>query len=612
MVKTYEPRKGPMSDPVDWSTIPEQRFNEVVEALLVAEYSRDGLRARAINGRGGDQGVDVGVWSGSADIVRIFQLKHYRDGWSTKQSQRRRHIRESFQRAVSAHRLSQWTLVTASNPSMSERQFVLDLKGDYDVEVDLFGPAELDALLGLHPHVFDRFFADRALQLLTAINRPEELLRKPGDLGVVMRRIHERLQIRSDWWGTRTVLHPDGSIEETVVALTPDSAEQEPLTLSVITQFSPEHQRLREEFTRSLKYGFAETLTLPSEVIRSIVRDGPEWWAAEDTGGTLQIGPASGGAGLPATLTSYDSHGTRTGSIEGTVRRADKGSVGLTIVADMAGGLAMTWRLPDDHRATGEVSSTVASAGHRVRDVRRLSKFLVGMDKAVDISLKIGEHPPVGLRTSKPDNIAPPAHYVQMLDDLVAIEDLLDIALRLPVERDITADERVWARVILKVLQGVAVPFPGIDGFSFTLTGERGSIEDRLEEGAAAILVERQEFAVELLDTEIHLGPVFIFHSRAEFQDSATHLVALREGSGHGRTVQVRGQNGLPFTLYAPGRLSKRAKYVKTVGWGIDGVAEHPKLKDLLKLQSTDRATSKRATVMRLKGESDGSTGPVA
>lgn len=43
--------------------IDEKDFNDIVEALLVREYTREGLEAHALSGRGGDDGIDVEVRS---------------------------------------------------------------------------------------------------------------------------------------------------------------------------------------------------------------------------------------------------------------------------------------------------------------------------------------------------------------------------------------------------------------------------------------------------------------------------------------------------------------------------------------------------------------------
>lgn len=74
---------------VNFTKLSREKFDRVVEALLLAEYGVNGAHVQVIDGRGGDDGIDVGVWDADDNVVHIFQLKHYPEGFSGKFSSSR-------------------------------------------------------------------------------------------------------------------------------------------------------------------------------------------------------------------------------------------------------------------------------------------------------------------------------------------------------------------------------------------------------------------------------------------------------------------------------------------------------------------------------------------
>lgn len=562
----------------DWSVIKEDVFNRVVEALLVAEFSTDGNRARAIDGRGGDRGVDVGVWGPNGSLRHIFQLKHYRDGWSAKHGDRRRKIKDSFETAWQSHSLDGWTLVTASNPTLNELEYVKKLAGDREIAVDVMGPAELDAMLGKHPHVHDRFFGDRAVELLTAVHRPHELLRQPGDLPIVFRRIHERLKVRSDWWGTRATIEVDGSTTEELVALANDSHLREPLGISVETRFTPEHEELRESFEVGLRFGFVEPMILTPDVVSSLVKHGPEWWAEEISSAQLEVHPTDDGSGTPVKLTVLDGESKRQSTIDGQVVRSSRGPDGLHVKAQMLGGLNCTWRLPV-RNTQGQLDLTYDTAGQRVRDVRRLARFLLALHENPSVALRFGDHPEIRITLSASE-LVPEQRFIDFLDDLITVEDAYDVSLSMP-ERDLTVDDRIWARVLTRIADGIAVPYPNIDGFTFTLQATTDPvIEQARRRSEAAVLVQKPDFQTSLLDQEVDVGHVFVYQSYGKL------AVQHRRRDGEGQ-VAVSGSGDLPFLIYSPGRL-KQGSPVPIEGWGIPEIPEHRHLHELQRRHRED------------------------
>ncbi|MFE9687764.1 hypothetical protein [Streptomyces sp. NPDC006285] len=101
----------------------------------------------AVNGRGGDDGIDIKVTQDSQ--VHVFQLKYYPDGFpTTAHKGRRTSIRQSFARAMRCGS-QEWVLMVPCVLTAHERQFVMSLA----VEVEVWHRAKLDDLLAAHSDV---------------------------------------------------------------------------------------------------------------------------------------------------------------------------------------------------------------------------------------------------------------------------------------------------------------------------------------------------------------------------------------------------------------------------------------------------------------------------
>ena len=62
---------------IDWDGLGQQRFDRVVEALVSRRF---GDSVRAVNGRGGDDGIDIEI--AGEGRLQIQQLKYFPEGFS--------------------------------------------------------------------------------------------------------------------------------------------------------------------------------------------------------------------------------------------------------------------------------------------------------------------------------------------------------------------------------------------------------------------------------------------------------------------------------------------------------------------------------------------------
>ncbi|KFF98199.1 hypothetical protein IQ62_26370 [Streptomyces scabiei] len=143
---------------VEWERVGQPGFDRIVEAVVHRVYEAS-ARVEAVNGRGGDDGIDIKVIDGSR--VRVFQLKYYLDGFPTGSFKgRRKSIRESFARAM-RQGPQEWVLVVPCVLTAAEREFVLSLGAGQAVQVEVWDRAKLDDLLSVHPDVEASFTRDQ-------------------------------------------------------------------------------------------------------------------------------------------------------------------------------------------------------------------------------------------------------------------------------------------------------------------------------------------------------------------------------------------------------------------------------------------------------------------
>ncbi|WRZ95663.1 hypothetical protein OHB54_45730 [Streptomyces sp. NBC_01007] len=94
---------------IEWNRIGQPAFDRYVEALLHRMFDDSG-QVIVVNGRGGDDGIDVQVTTEVGP--RIFQLKYHPDGFPGSLKGRRASIKKSFNRAM-AHKPTERALSPA-------------------------------------------------------------------------------------------------------------------------------------------------------------------------------------------------------------------------------------------------------------------------------------------------------------------------------------------------------------------------------------------------------------------------------------------------------------------------------------------------------------------
>lgn len=306
---------------IDWPSLGREKFERIVEVMLRRRWENAGATVICPDGRGGDGGIDVEVQH--PDQRRsIYQIKHFPDGFSGNLKRtRQRQISNSFVTAMTLLPApAEWFLVVPAKLTKGEREFVLALESHRILEkeritppaVGIVGITELDDMAIDDPGIY-RYLARNLLrgdveayrlETETLTGGAQDLHRRLTDLG--------NLADSTDpHWGYDFTRHGNRTTV-TVRPLHPSAAHVSPITTSLDLGFSPEHEAVRTQLERSLRFGASGDVVLPAEVIRQVNIDGPELIRGthNEVEVVLRGLGISAAVGTPVTIQFSDSGGT--------------------------------------------------------------------------------------------------------------------------------------------------------------------------------------------------------------------------------------------------------------------------------------------------------------
>ncbi|MEV7799229.1 hypothetical protein AB0O14_09085 [Microbacterium foliorum] len=561
-----------------WPKVDEDTFNDLVESLLVREFTRDGMIAMAVDGRGGDGGIDVDVRARRTDqLVHVFQLKYFPEGFSGGHVNRRSQIRGSLLEALKLTPPPPvWTLVVPRKVTVKERQAVRKMRKGHPVRIEFMTPPELDSLLAKHPDIEKRFTTDREVEILRVFNRKEAALVKAGDLRSEISRMSDRLHGRSEYWGTAFSVGTDGIPVESFFPKRADAGEREPLGMNLTLGFSPDDDDLKRQFETAMKFGPIEPIELPARVIRSFEKVGPEWFSETLEGIALQLGPAGADhVPLPVRVDVRDESGRVRVALRGTTTALATGYGGTTVVVRLEGGITQRWILPSSAKESGSVTFETNFTGSSAREIRRALRFLERSDGEGIFGLSVDGENPI-LLTFDPSR--EPEHdprFVAFIDDLCFLEDHFELSLHLPDQTD--KSDLLWARIMRRLLEGYATAHPYNQTFGATLNGTHDpGLDSLLADGQAAVIQE-SSFALELFGETLEIDRVAYYCHHVLVDEAAAVQDALSKGTAAGMKLSLRPADGLPWVIYAPELLEAAGRRtVITQPWDLEGVSEHP------------------------------------
>src|SRR5699024_10425806 len=371
-------------DRIDWSRISEDDFNRAVEALLVRDYTNEHQVARAFDGKGGDGGIDVGVWRRSDNkILHIFQLKYFPEGFTGGyRAARQPQIRKSFETACKNHEPEAWTLVMPRNPHQNEYAFVIDLPSGKDVNVDILGTAQLDGLLSEHRDIEKAILRNGLLEVLERINSEKAALTRSTDLQERIQGLQTLASDRSPYWDTSFQMTPFG-YEEFYTPKHPDAMKHEPIQTRFMISADIENNDLKKSLQKILDFGSFDEVEIPPEAGK-LERTGPPWVAPlrnnNDTAFFLKSRISMPNKKEIVTLDLRDQWGYSQGRFEGAVQGRAYGLRGVSVQVPFNNCLTAVIRLetPSDKQfqTKGTFDFKLNIDGALVDDARQGIKML--------------------------------------------------------------------------------------------------------------------------------------------------------------------------------------------------------------------------------------------
>lgn len=559
---------------LDWEKLTQPDFDRTVELLIKRwyEHNHPELTVQAIDGRGGDGGVDLDVHETATDrLVKIYQLKFFPEGFSGGHSYRRKQIQNSFEKAAKLVP-PVWALVIPRNFTTHEREWVKKLIRDSGIRVEFVGRAELDNFQASDPDAISLAERTSDRKALATVGREHAALMNSCDLASEVARLKSRADARSAHWGIDVATQGD-TIIQTIFAKHPDAATREPLSISFGLDFT-EHPQLRAEYETAISYGVIDHVTLPPEVVQSFERIGPEWFSGRSDASELKLRPLqSGKVDLPAVL-RVSSATAPTRTLRGITSWITRGTEGAQVQTVFGGGLTITWRLAED-RAIGSTGIvTFAPQGQPGTDVDRSIRLLEMLYEGAEMLLEVDGHKQ-SLAVAPQSGSGISLEVAELANDLVVIEHLTGTQFSFPDSMETV--NRIWVRVVRRLLEGDCVIAPGMESANLVLSGTLDEGLEKLLNGPTTIMATTPTWSAVVCGEEVLVGDIRYYHPSVRVVDAAEHLAALRAGTAAGREARlVPDDPKQGFRVYSPSRFKHGT--VVPVPWGLRGIHEHPEI----------------------------------
>ncbi|MFE2560247.1 hypothetical protein ACFXGT_30355 [Streptomyces sp. NPDC059352] len=515
---------------IGWDRVGQPEFDRIVEALVHRLYD-DTAEVQAVNGRGGDHGIDIRVVSGNR--LRIFQLKYYPDGFAASMKGRRPSIKKSFERAMD-HGPYEWTLVVPCTVTDSERAFIEGLAVGRNLTVRIMDRAELDDRLAAHSDIEASFTRDQLFEAAKVYGQEKAILRRgPKDLAERVQKLGRVADEVDPHW-TMDFAREGDRVIQTLRGKHPRAHEVSPISLTFTGRSRGLSPELSSAMTRAFGYGVAEEVVLPPEAVKHLSISGPDWLTKTFKNVEVTWRPAGPppGSGAPAELAFIDGKGRVTGSYAGKLSGLGSGNLGRSIDVAVPGGQIRILN-PFNSAVPSKLAYNFSLEGLTPHDamkaVRLRRRLLEGGDFQVTVDGQIagaGQLPHV----ATPD-------VLRRLDQLHLFVEDLDVVQRhtdqyFPVPFELPAVDRIALRMARLLIDGRCVASPFSRTLTITVTGaEDPSMRQLLSGQPQSVRLTSPDCAVQIAGRSLELGNACMFHTRVVAQDGPSALAALDSGA---------------------------------------------------------------------------------
>lgn len=570
---------------IDWNTLGQPNFNRIVEALI---RHRFGDTVRAVNGKGGDGGIDVEIRPDGGGLW-ILQLKYFPEGFSSVWGSRRKQIKRSFQTA-SKHSPVKWTLVVPNSCTNHEDRFVKNLGGGKKPPViTIIDQDDLDAWLADAPHV-EQWAHRNATSELREMARDfsQERAALLGGMPDLAARVNNlgRLADSTDLDWQVGFISDDNATSVAIRPRHPEAAARSPIHFIVETdQLGEDHAELEQDLLRAFGYAPSGRLHIPGEVVRSVRLDGPEFIAGDYPPGTVEIVTEPSGAAVGQRLEIRAFHDDDlVGSFEGQITHAARGAIGASIELSLcSGNLDLRLRIP---LGVDSSTTTVPELPAPGMDLR-LSYDAV---RPAQVEETLSTYRTLYFATRlefcfnsdllAAVRIADPRAASDYDEGLLAIEQFaydLDVVQRhtrhfFDMPDELRPGDRVQMRVARLLIENYIVASPRARVFTLGMTGvDTPEVRAPLLQ-PQSIIWPAGPYAVEVAGRELMIGDVYAAHPQATAINGDEAIAALDSGQGEGFEVRFRPGDDPYFYLTLANQPPKEISQRYLALWSLHGV----------------------------------------
>ncbi|MGW3520585.1 hypothetical protein [Streptomyces hydrogenans] len=533
---------------IEWDRIGQPAFDRYVEALLHRMFDDRG-QVVVVNGRGGDDGIDVKV---TTDVgLRIFQLKYHPDGFPGSLKGRRTSIKKSFNRAM-AHKPVEWTLVVPCTLTTSERAFVNKLADGKAVKISTLDRSELDSHFAIHADLEASFTRDLLREAAKDFNQEKAMLLGADDLVDRVRVLGGRADtVDPDW--TWDFQRRGDTVIQTLRAKHPRSHEVSPISLRLVGRPGAMSTDLSAAITRTLGFGTAENVSLPSEAVEYLTIDGPSWLSrtVTDVEVLWKPAPTSAPVGTPVEVAFLDSDGGVAAHYTGRLNSVGSGGLGASVDTDIHGA-RLQMMLPFDDTVDGTLRYSFDLEGREPAEALKIIRLYQRLLRGGAFRLSVsGSNSGAGTLapSGTPDQLREVEHLLLYLSDWDVLQRHCENYFPTPLTY--TAVERIQVRIARLVVEGHCVAYPFARTLTFTLNGQdHPALRAVLGGHPQCIRVSPPGFEVTVGERTLDIGPVHLFHTQLRADNGQEALRALTTGQGAGTKVTLRPANDMSYRLY--------------------------------------------------------------
>lgn len=567
----------------EWARLSQPEFDRAVELLVEMEFGESHI-VEAVNGRGGDGGIDIRLRQRETGAQTILQLKFFVDGFSGKRRDRQRQIRDSLTAALS-HSPEGWILIIPSVPTRADYAFIEGLRAENDVPIELWHRTRLDKLLAKHPSVINVMRRDPALLEYAVTSNMEQAVLANGtrDLSDRVSKLGEVVDsLDPDW--TFDFARRGATTYNILRAKHPNAATVSPIRFHFNTAFNDRNRDIERQLERTLGWGLAGNVTLPPETVRDFRIDGPPLVQRDGANNfelTFEVPVNQQIVGKPVAMQLNARGGQRVGTHRGEAVHGSPGSVGNSLQARFHQSVALTFLIPhqDSGPCTLEVAYDANAAARSPSALRRATQLLLDLGAAAEMRISIDDLPLLTGRATESFNLPDSANWMEQVrqlhelaDDISAIERA--IGEDLPVPTSLTTTERIYVRCARLMLDGQCVMSPNLTSFDLTLraglTGNEPGISELVDGPGGAIAITADPWTLTLDEREVTLPATQMWHPQMRLEHQASVKTSLQKGLE--TDARLTPIDGTTFRMYMTDRLTDPDRPLVPAPWNLSGV----------------------------------------